>query len=182
LSAQRVSTDSRPHAAQLQLLLQILDESYGRKAWHGPNLRGSIRGLTADQAAWRPRPDRHSIAEIVVHSAYWKYAVRRRLRNEKRGSFVLKGSNWFVLPASLSQSHWRDFVTFLDDEHRALREAIAAFPSEDLDLIPKGGKARFSTLIHGIAMHDVYHAGQIQLLKRLQVPSATTIKKVARTS
>jgi hypothetical protein len=182
MSARRVTADSCPRAAQLQLLLQIVDESYGRKAWHGPNLRGSIRGLTADQVAWRPRPDRHSIAEIVVHAAYWKYAVRRRLRDEKRGSFVLKGSNWFALPASISTSNWRDFVTFLDDEHRALRDAIAAFPSERLDDNPKGGKVRYSTLIHGIAMHDVYHAGQIQLLKRLQVPKSTTTAIVARTS
>jgi hypothetical protein len=183
MSAQRVTTEYRPQAAQLQLLLQILDESYGRKAWHGPNLRGSIRRLTADEANWRPRPDRHSIAEIVVHSAYWKYAVRRRLRDERRGSFVLKGSNWFALPTSLSQSNWRDFVAFLDDEHRALREAIAAFPPERLDDIPKGGKVRCMTLIHGVAMHDVYHAGQIQLLKRLQIPQAMPkTARAARTS
>jgi hypothetical protein len=183
MSAQRVSTDFRPQAAQLQLLLQILDESYGRKAWHGPTLRGSIRGLSAVEAAWRPRPDRHSIAEIVVHSAYWKYAVRRRLRDEKRGSFPLKGSNWFALPSSLSQSNWKDFGAFLDDEHGALREAIASFPPERIDEIPKGGKVRFMTLIHGIAQHDVYHAGQIQLLKRLQIPQAMPrTAKVARPS
>jgi uncharacterized damage-inducible protein DinB len=181
-SAQRVSTDFRPQAAQLQLLLQIVDESFGRKAWHGPTLRGSIRGLSPDEAAWRPRPDRHSIAEIVIHSAYWKYAVRRRLREEKRGSFVLKGSNWFALPASLSQSNWRDFITFLDDEHRALRNAIAAFPPERLYDIPKGGKVRCMTLIHGVAMHDVYHAGQIQLLKRLQLGKEKKTATRARSS
>ena len=96
---------------------------------------------------------------------------------------MLKGSNWFALPSSLTQSNWRDFVAFLDDEHRALRDAIAAFPPERLDDIPKGGKVHYVTLIHGIAQHDVYHAGQIQLLKRLQIPQAMPkTPRVARTS
>ena len=158
----------RPLDAEMRLLLEILDESYERKAWHGPNLKGSIRGLSAEQAAWRPRPDRHSIADNVVHSAYWKYAVRRRLRAEKRGSFAMKGSNWFLIPSPLSEWTWREFVILLDNEHRSLREAIASFPLERLYEIPQGGKVAYVSQIHGIAMHDVYHAAQIQLLKRLQ--------------
>src|SRR6516162_1988227 len=81
-------------APEINILEHLLDESYEKKAWHGPNLKGSIRGLTALQAAWRPSPRRHSIAEQVIHAAYWKYAVRRRLRGDLRGSFPLKGSNW----------------------------------------------------------------------------------------
>jgi len=61
------------------VLVKTLDEAFDRKGWHGANLRGSIRGMAADTAAWRPAPGRHNIWEIVVHAAYWKYAVRRRL-------------------------------------------------------------------------------------------------------
>ena len=71
------------------VLLRILDEAFDQRSWHGTNLRGSIRGLTPDAAAWRPAPGRHNIWELVVHAAYWKYAVRRRLLGEKRGSFPL---------------------------------------------------------------------------------------------
>jgi hypothetical protein len=155
-------------SGELSLLLRIIDEGYERKAWHGPNLKGSIRGLSAEQAAWRPAPLRHSIAENVVHCAYWKYAVRRRLTGEKRGSFSLKGSNWFAISESLGEAEWKEYAAVLDREHRALRETVAAFPPERLELYPKGGKVRFISQIYGIAMHDVYHAGQIQLLKRLQ--------------
>ena len=82
------------------VLLSLLDEAFDRKAWHGTTLLGSIRGLDAAAAARRPAPGRHNIWEIVVHAAYWKYAVARR--------------------------------------------------------------------IVGVAFHDIYHAGQIQLLKRLR--------------
>jgi hypothetical protein len=159
-------------SAESALLLQLLDEGYDRKAWHGPNLRGSIRGVNAAQAAWRPRLDRHSIADNVVHAAYWKYAVKRRLTGEKRGSFALKGSNWFRLPSPLDDDSWRGYVALLEVEHRRLRAVVAAFPAERLRLFPAGGKANFLSQIRGIAMHDVYHAGQIQLLKRLQIEPA----------
>jgi hypothetical protein len=153
---------------EIGLLLRILDEAYEKKAWHGPNLRGSIRGLSAGQAAWRPGLQRRSIADIVVHAAYWKYAVRRRLHGDKRGSFPLKGSNWFALPEPLPEPAWRDYIALLEAEHRALRAAVAELPHARLHQTPAGSKVSNSTQIQGIALHDVYHAGQIQLLKRLQ--------------
>jgi hypothetical protein len=165
---------SASHSAspEIALLLRLLDEGYDKKAWHGPNLKGSIRGLSAGEAEWRPRPDRHSIADNVVHAAYWKYAVRRRLTGEKRGSFALKGSNWFRLRAPLDNESWSMFVRLLELEHRQLRQVVASFPADRLPLLPAGGKVNFITQIYGIALHDVYHAGQIQLLKRLQLTNA----------
>jgi uncharacterized damage-inducible protein DinB len=159
-------------APEMSILVRILDESYEKKAWHGPNLKGSIRGLSADQAAWRPGPRRHSIAEQVMHAAYWKYAVRRRLRGDLRGSFPLKGSNWFPILAPLSQAEWKGHVALLESEHRALRQAIHDFPAERLNQLPPGGKVTYLSLVSGIAAHDVYHAGQIQILKRLQADAS----------
>jgi hypothetical protein len=157
----------KPHP-EIALLLRILDQGYNRRAWHGPNLRGSIRGLSAWQAEWRPRPGRRSIVDIVVHAAYWKYAVRRRLRGDKRGSFPLAGSNWFSLPAPLSERTWHQFVALLESEHRQLRATVAELPHHRLYETSPGSKVRHVMQIYGVAAHDVYHAGQIQLLKRLQ--------------
>ena len=152
---------------EIEHLLALLDEAYKRAAWHGPNLRGSIRGLTAREAAWRPKPGRHNIWEIVVHAAYWKYTVRRRLLGEKRGSFSLAGSNWFLRPADRSEKAWRADIVLLDQEHQRLRTAVAAFQAEYLDRSARGSKTLPRRLIAGIALHDVYHAGQIQLIKKL---------------
>jgi hypothetical protein len=162
------SRAEEPGQGEIKLLLRILDQAYNKKAWHGPNLRGSIRGLSAAQAAWRPQPGRRSIAEIVVHAAYWKYAVRRRLRGDKRGSFPLKGSNWFVLPEPLTEAAWREQVALLEQEHKALRAAVAAMAPSGLYDRPAGSKVSNATMTYGCASHDIYHAGQIQLLKRLQ--------------
>jgi hypothetical protein len=153
--------------AEIENLLGLLDEGYRRAAWHGPNLRGSIRGLTARGAAQRPRAGRHNIWEIVVHAAYWKYAVRRRLVGEKRGSFSLRGSNWFDRPIDRSEKAWRADVALLDAEHQKLREVVSTLPPEELDHHARGSRTLVRRLIAGIAFHDVYHAGQIQLIKKL---------------
>jgi len=150
----------------LDLLLRLIEQAYDRRSWHGPNLRGSIRGVLPAVAAWRPGRDRHSIAEVVVHAAYWKYVVRRRLLGEKRGSFPLKGSNWFPRPA-LSKKVWAEDIALLERMHGELRAAVAGLSPADLDVKPAGSKVSNFDLLAGVTTHDVYHAGQIQLLKRL---------------
>lgn len=152
---------------QIQLLLQGLDEAYEKKAWQGTNLRGSIRGLTAKQAAWRPNPDRHNIWENVVHCAYWKYAVYRRITGEKRGSFPLRGSNWFTRPEELSEEAWRQEIELLQTMHKLLREAVETLDPRTLSSLSPKKQYTLSQTIQGVAMHDVYHTGQIQLLKKL---------------
>jgi hypothetical protein len=153
---------------EIALLLNLLDQAFDRKAWHGPNLRGSIRGLTAGQATWRPRPRRHCIAEVVAHAAYWKYAVRRKLRGDQRGSFPLPGSNWVPLPDPLTAADWKRVITVLTDEHLVLRAVVAEFDPGRLHRRAPASRYTPAALIQGVAAHDVYHAGQVQLLKRLQ--------------
>jgi hypothetical protein len=152
-------------AYAVKLALRLIDEGYGKRAWHGPNLRGSLRGLTAEEASRRPAPGRHNIWEIAVHAAYWKYAVRRRLLGEKRGSFPLRGSNWFTRPAA--GCDWQRDLRMLDEVHRSMRQAVAGLADSELGKKAKGSSLVNAHIILGIGAHDIYHAGQIQLLKRL---------------
>ncbi|MEO8380438.1 MAG: DinB family protein, partial [Acidobacteriota bacterium] len=110
----------------LTLLLANLDDAYDRRGWHGTNLRGSLRGVTAERALRRPAAERHNIWELTAHAAYWKYAARNRLLSGKRGSFAMKGSNWFASPSRADEKGWRALIQLLDQEHRLLRDAIAS--------------------------------------------------------
>jgi len=145
-----------------ELILKLFDEAYEKKTWHGPNLRQAIRGVSAKQAAWRPGARRHNIWEETVHAAYWKYAVRRRIEGGKKGSFALKGSNFFPRPekGKANEDAWRADKELLRRENQALRAAI-----EGVLETPRGTK--LLRQIYGVALHDVYHAGQIRLLRRL---------------
>lgn len=153
----------------MSFVLDSIDRAYDRQSWHGTNLRGSLRGVTFRQAACRPAPRRHNIWELVVHCAYWKYAVTRRLTGQKRGSFPLEGSNWFDRPVrgAHTERAWKEDLALLDAMHRALRAAVAQLPASRLDEVPEQFKTSNSFLIQGIAAHDLYHAGQIQLIKAL---------------
>jgi hypothetical protein len=156
--------------SEIELLLTMIDQSFDHKSWHGTNLRGSIRGLTAEQAAWRPSLGRHNIWEIVVHAAYWKYVVRRRLRSESRGSFPIKGSNWFERPGRdrPGDAAWKSDVALLNEMHIEMRAAVVDLSPSEIHHTPSGSKVSNLALITGNAAHDLYHAGQIQLLKRLE--------------
>ncbi len=158
---------SHRHHNETKLLLSLIDQAYHARAWHGPTLKGALRGISPREALWRPAPGRRSIGEIAVHCAYWKYAVRRRLTGDKRGTFPLEGSNWFPLAEPLSEPQWRAYLRLLGAEHRLLREAVAHHDPARWPRRAPGGKLPHNTLAQGIAMHDVYHAGQIQTLKAL---------------
>jgi DinB superfamily len=151
-----------------EMLVAAIDEAFDRPSWHGTNLRGSIRGLDPAAVVWRPARDRHNIWELVVHAAYWKYTVRRRLTEEKRGSFALVGSNWFERPNQFDAAQWRADRDLLDGEHHRLREAVAAVPEARLNEVPRRSRFTLAGLIRGVAAHDLYHAGQVQLLKKLR--------------
>jgi hypothetical protein len=160
-----------PTDPRLALLVRLLDEGFDHKAWHGPNLRGCLRGLTAADSARRPAPGGHNIWEVAVHAAYWKYAVRRRVTGEARGSFPFKGSNWFTRPDPAVHPDdwpraWSADLRLLDEQHRLLRAAVAAFDPDRLDEPWAGSKYVPSKQILGVALHDVYHAGQVRMLKR----------------
>lgn len=153
--------------SEIRLLLANLDDAYERRAWHGPNLRGCLRGVTARRAAWRPAAGRHNIWELAVHCAYWKYAVWRRLTGEKRGSFPFEGSNWFRRPLSPMEKTWRQDLALLDEQHRNLRRAIARLPPRRLRGRSRGSRWTIAQEIYGVTAHDLYHTGQIRLLKKL---------------
>lgn len=153
--------------AELAGLLASIDEAYDRRSWHGTNLRGSIRGMTAEEALWRPGKGRHNIWENVLHAAYWKYTVRRRLLGEKRGSFPMRGSNWFPSPSRPDGEAWASAVMLLGDVHRSMRSSVKQLDHRLLHRKAAGSKVTNDFLLRGIAAHDLYHAGQIQLIKRL---------------
>jgi hypothetical protein len=123
--------------------------------------------MTPALAAWRPGRDRHNIWELIVHAAYWKYVAWRRLTGAKRGSFPLAGSNFIVRPVEATKRALQADLGLLHDMHRVLRDSAAAVPVAELDATSAQPGVTKRALLTGVAAHDLYHAGQIQLLKRM---------------
>ena len=149
--------------------LRHLHPPVGAKLWHGgATVLGSLRGVSVEAAAWKPAPGRHSIWEFALHIAYWNYAVRRRIVGDDKGGFPRSPANWPDMPAVRTAATWQTDRELLRDTHDALVAAIASFDSRKLDETTDAkSKTTYADLITGVVLHDVYHVGQIQLMKRL---------------
>ncbi len=152
---------------RIHLLVQNLCHAFDQRSWHGPNLMGSIRGLKPEEAAWRPQPERHNIWEYVVHAAYWKYRVVRLLDDGVTESFTLPGSNFFERPVERTKTALKQDVGILKDWHQRLLATVESIDSATLT--EPVGHSEFDrlALILGAAAHDLYHAGQIRLIRRM---------------
>jgi len=141
----------------------------GRTGWHGgPTPTGALRGVGADEAWWRPAPRRKSIWTLALHIAYWKYAVRRLLEGSERGGFPRTPSNWPLPPERPDAGRWAEDVALLKAEHARLAAAAGAIAPRQLGRRPPSSRRwTYGDLLVGIALHDAYHTGQIQLVKRL---------------
>jgi hypothetical protein len=124
--------------------------------------------VTAEQARWTPTPKRKSIWELTLHVAYWKYAVRRQLEDEPVPRFPRKPANWPSVAPESDAAAWERDVALLKAEHRRLIEVLRRARDWPLGRTPpRSRRWTYGKMILGIAAHDAYHTGQIQLLKRL---------------
>jgi hypothetical protein len=156
------TTTSEQTATPSGLDARILSEGYGPGAWHGPDLKAALADVTPDLAFWRPATARHNIAEIALHHAFCARMVRSQLSGVAPESFVLDGEDWFALPDE-SVLPWSTIRAVVETEQQRLAAIVADIGRRQS---PIADVERFN-LVLGITCHAVYHAGQVQLIKRL---------------
>lgn len=145
-----------------------LDEQLGwaleGEAWHGPSVLEAVEGVTAEQAAAHPIAGAHSIWELVLHLCGTYDLVLRRLGGD--GRQMTESEDWPAVPAP-SAENWIEASDVLKQLNEKLRLAVRNFPAERLDqpLVPEAPYTAYTQFI-GVTQHNLYHAGQIALLKK----------------
>ena len=155
----RVARDSEAEGIADQLR-----RAFDGSAWHGPALLELLADVDAPTAAARPVIGVHSIWELVLHVAVWDNAGMVRLTGKKWQPTGL--DNFPEVPAKPTEGAWRKVVAAAKRTHEKLVKTVAALPESRLrDRVP-GKRYDFYHMLHGIAQHELYHAGQIAILKK----------------
>ena len=140
-----------------------LERGFKGRAWHGPSVLELLADVDAAKAAARPIAGAHSIWELVLHIAAWDQAAARRLRGDR--AQLSDAEDWPAV-SDTSAEAWAQTLETLNKNHRELHEAIGRVEETRLDKpIMEGMTSVYGTL-HGVIQHDLYHAGQIALLKK----------------
>jgi uncharacterized damage-inducible protein DinB len=140
-----------------------LRRAFDGSAWHGPALLELLKGVCAATAAAKPLPNIHSIWELVLHVAAWDGAVHRRLAGEQ---FRVSAAQNFPRVPKPTETAWREALVQAKRTHDALVKTVAALPDARLrDRVP-GKRYDFYHMLHGLVQHELYHAGQIAILKK----------------
>jgi hypothetical protein len=144
---------------------RVLNEGYGPGAWHGADLKAAIAAVTPALAFWRPAEGRHNIAEIALHHAYCARGVRAQISGRPSEPFILPGEDWFEAADERAIS-WEKIQAIVHTEQERLGALVAEIEAGQATS-PLADGGRFD-LVLGITGHAIYHAGQIQLIKRLR--------------
>jgi DinB superfamily len=153
-----------PTGLDARVLARVIEEGYGSGAWHGPDLKAALSEVSATLAFRRPAAGRHNIAEIALHHAFYVRSVVAQLSGKEPEPFVVDGEDWFEL-SDRGRLTWPQILGVVESQQNALAAAVAKIATS------RGRRASGELepfdLVLGITCHAIYHAGQIQLIKRL---------------
>jgi uncharacterized damage-inducible protein DinB len=148
---------------EIDRIADQLSRAFDGDAWHGDPLMKILDGITAAQAAAHPIKDAHSVWEILNHLRAWRTAVPIRLTGETK---ELQGNEDWPPLTDTTDTAWRHCISDLCLRHEAFMKAVRAFPESRLSENAPNRDHSFYVLLHGVVQHDLYHAGQIAILKK----------------
>jgi uncharacterized damage-inducible protein DinB len=158
-----MGTQTQRRTQEIERIHSMLKSSFSGDAWHGDSLMKIVDGITAERAAARPIPGAHSIWELVQHIAVWEDVVRRRLNGET--VLPTPQEDWAPVPTT-DAGAWKKLLEKLTSTHAALEKTVADMSDDRLDEIVPAKQYNVYTMLHGIIQHDVYHAGQIVMVRK----------------
>lgn len=152
---------------EINRIHEILRREYAGESWHGPSLSEILEGVSAQQATKRVFPNVHNIAELVIHMTNWRIFTLEKLTGGDSYDIILNSkADWSTIN-DLTDEGWQEILETLADTQTELLEITSKFPVQRINHIVPGRKYSFYMLLHGIIQHDIYHAGQISILKKM---------------
>jgi len=151
---------------EIDRILDQMDRAFSGDAWHGPSLMSSLEGVSAEDASKHAVHGAHSIWELVHHLASWYTIVQHRLKGE---SIDVSAERDWPPVWEVSEAAWKRALENLSESRGRLRGVVAGLKDDQLDLVDQktsGSDTSRYVVLHGVIQHDLYHAGQIAILKK----------------
>ncbi len=148
---------------EIERMLEHYDRVMHGNAWHGYAVWQILSGIAAEAAAHRPLADAHTIWEIVMHMTFWESVAAQRLAGQRAG--LDEALNFPAMP-SATEANWQKTLEQFRASNQKFREALSKLDAARLDELSAAGKHSYRGEVHGLIEHNVYHAGQIALLKK----------------
>jgi uncharacterized damage-inducible protein DinB len=149
--------------SEIDRILDQMERGFAGDAWHGPSLKSLLDGISAEDASMHPVRGAHSIWELVNHIAAWHSIVRQRAE----GAAVEVSTEMDWPPVwEATEVAWQRSLQHLHECHTRLHAAVKKLPDDHLHNIVPGKDHSQYVMLHGAIQHDLYHAGQIAVLKK----------------
>lgn len=140
---------------------------YEGEVWHGPSIKEILIDITPEQAVKRLTPKSKNIAEYLIHITNWRTFALEKLTGGDTFDIILNSeADWSVVN-EITKDKWEEIQEAYEESQKEILEVLETYTDRKLENIVPGRKYSFYTLLYGVIHHDIYHSGQMMLLKRL---------------
>ena len=150
---------------EVKFLIDQIRTTFNGDSWHGPNLVKTLKGVDIEQARERTVEERHTIWELTDHITFWLEEVDKSVKDKK--NLDHSGEDWPRMGATMEE--WEQSVRRLEAAVNMLVDDLATWKNSDLEITVPGANFTFKQMLHGTIHHNLYHAGQINIIKKKQV-------------
>ena len=148
---------------EVKFVMDQLMTTFSGDSWHGPSVMKNLEGVTADEASERPLGERHTVWELTDHMTFWLEETLKALRAKE----VPKPDKVMDWPRmGVGEEQWSQSVKRLEAAVNMLIDELAGWSTKDLEKMVGGADYSYRQMLHGVVHHNLYHAGQIAVLKR----------------
>lgn len=157
-----------PIMSESSRLADQIRRAFEGEAWHGDSVLEILSDVDAKTASAHPVQNAHSIWELVLHIAAWDGAALRRAQGQ---AVELTDEENFPPVKDTSPAAWKQAVEKMKSIHSELVRKVESFPESRLTEQVPGKHEKYYDyfyLFSGIAQHELYHAGQIAVLKKFR--------------
>ena len=145
---------------------QLLNASWNGRMWHGTNLKEVLKGVDTEKAFRKPAAGAHNIYELVMHMHCWRNFVFQHLTGHADFKVILNSADDWPVDYEKTEAQWNTALQLLEQSQNQVADAFSKFDETQLDESMHGRKFSWYDFIHGLIQHDIYHSGQIAILKK----------------